>query len=188
MFKLIAVTERKLCLSSLAEQVELIAQTAVKPQMLILREKDLPAEEYLNLADAINAVCQKYHIEFFIHSFWQEAKGLYVNIHLPYQVFMSEAFQQQKSFFRQIGVSVHSRAEAMAAEKMGADYVIFGNVYVTSCKHGLTGRGTAVLNDVCRSVNIPVYAIGGIDFTNQQEIAASLAAGACLRSAYMQYK
>ena len=187
MFKLVAVTERKLCPQGLKQQIEFIAQTSVKPQMLILREKDLSAREYLALAEEINAVCQKYQIEFLVHTFWRVCRNIYPDIHLPYPVFSSEDFQRSKNCFRKIGVSVHSRDEAVIAENAGADYVMFGNIYATQCKPGLTGRGITALNEVCQSVRIPVYAVGGIDFKSEQQIAESLAAGACIRSAYMKY-
>jgi thiamine-phosphate pyrophosphorylase len=74
-----------------------------------------------------------------------------------------------------IGTSVHSLESAQAAEKSGADYLIFGPVFETPSKTAF-GRpqGVEQLAKVCESVTIPVLAIGGI---NAQKIRACVAAG-----------
>lgn len=63
---------------------------------------------------------------------------------------------------RIIGISTHTRDEAMRAEIEGADYIGFGPIYDTSTKDAGQPRGTDPLSDVSRSVGIPVVAIGGI--------------------------
>jgi thiamine-phosphate pyrophosphorylase len=74
------------------------------------------------------------------------------------------------------GVSCHSRDEAIAAEKAGASYVFFGPIYETPSKLRFgTPQGTAKLAEVCRSVSVPVLAIGGV---NEGNAAACIRAGA----------
>ena len=77
--------------------------------------------------------------------------------------------------FDLIGVSVHSVEEAIFAEKMGAGYVTAGHIFLTDCKKGLAARGLPFLKNVCESVGIPVYAIGGI---TPDHVDAGLGAGA----------
>ena len=43
-----------------------------------------------------------------------------------------------------------------------------GHIYVTDCMKGLAPRGLGFLKDVCSTVNVPVYAIGGIKFDEKQ--------------------
>ena len=50
----------------------------------------------------------------------------------------------------------------VAAEKLGADYLIAGHIFNTPCKQGTPGRGLDYLRRVCESVSIPVFGIGGI--------------------------
>ncbi|WP_164848691.1 thiamine phosphate synthase [Paenibacillus sp. DCT19] len=61
-----------------------------------------------------------------------------------------------------IGVSVHSVAEAKAAEQRGVDYVFFGHIYDSNSKPDIQPRGLKQLAEVCTNVTIPVIAIGGI--------------------------
>jgi thiamine-phosphate pyrophosphorylase len=75
-----------------------------------------------------------------------------------------------------IGVSCHSLKAAQAAERGGADYIFFGPVFATPSKaaHGAP-QGLDRLAEVCRSVSVPVLAIGGVTLENA---ASCLAAGA----------
>lgn len=83
------------------------------------------------------------------------------NIHLPGNSF---SIQTVKEFMPslKIGRSVHSLEEAIASEKAGADYLMFGHLFATKSKANLPPRGVELLEDICRSVSIPVIAIGGI--------------------------
>lgn len=189
MFKLIAVTDRKNARYDLTQQIKVIAASRFKPAMLILREKDLSDGNYRELARKLSRWCEEHGIEFYAHNFWQAALSLQIkNVQLPLQVFLSEAFQQNKNCFQNIGVAVHSIQEAKTAEQKGADFIIAGHIYQTECKKGLSPKGCCFLHDICSAVGIPVYAIGGIDFSEDklQHIKACGAAGACIRSAYMK--
>ncbi len=75
-----------------------------------------------------------------------------------------------------IGASVHSLVAAMAAEAAGAAYLIFGPVFVTPSKIAFgPPQGLDKLAEVCRSVSLPVLAIGGI---TPENAAACFAQGA----------
>ncbi len=59
-------------------------------------------------------------------------------------------------------------------------------IFCTESKKGMPPRGTVFLQQVCESVPIPVYAIGGIHQDNIAQIKETKAAGACLMSEYMR--
>jgi len=80
------------------------------------------------------------------------------------------------------GVSVHSVEEAQAAQKKGADYVLFGHIYPSSSKPGKAPQGLGALAEVVASVSIPVIAIGGIKPEHVPEILATGAAGIAVLS------
>lgn len=182
----ICVTDRKVCVVPFLEQIEKVC--ALKPKALILREKDLSEEEYLNLAKEVLPICQKQGVKFVAHTFWQAALVLGVScIHLPLPLLQNMG-AEEKSRLSCIGSSVHSVDEALAAVKMGAGFLVTGHIYASSCKPGAAPRGLGFLREVCAAVNVPVYAIGGIGLNDVQfkEIQACGASGACLRSALMQ--
>ena len=77
-----------------------------------------------------------------------------------------------------VGVSCHEISEAIAAEKAGANYVLFGPVYETPSKKRFgPPQGIEKLRDVCKAVCIPVVAIGGITQGNASECIRAGAAG-----------
>lgn len=86
------------------------------------------------------------------------------------------------------GVSVHSVEDARLAEQCGATYLTAGHVFVTDCKKGLAPRGLDFLHEVCSSVKIPVYAIGGINDKNAASCIREGAAGVCVMSGYMRMR
>ena len=88
--------------------------------------------------------------------------------------------------FAHIGTSVHSVAEALAAQNAGATCLTAGHIFDTDCKKGLPGRGLDFLRSVCQQVSIPVYAIGGIDSGNIGAVRGAGAAGACVMSGLMR--
>ena len=56
MSELLCVTDRKLCRGDFLERVEALA--ACRPRGIILREKDLPEQEYKALAARAAAICR----------------------------------------------------------------------------------------------------------------------------------
>jgi thiamine-phosphate pyrophosphorylase len=77
-----------------------------------------------------------------------------------------------------VGVSCHSLAEVQQAERDLADYALFGPVYSTPSKM-VFGAPQRVerLAEVCRTVSIPVLAVGGITPQNAAECLRAGAAG-----------
>lgn len=77
-----------------------------------------------------------------------------------------------------VGASAHSLEGARQAEQAGADYIIFGPVYVTPSKASFgPPQGIQRLEEVCRQLTIPVLAIGGITVENAGDCIAAGAAG-----------
>ena len=191
MFKLLAVTNRKLCAGSLPEQLEIICSSQHKPDAVILREKDLTAAEYSKLAQDAAKICAAYRVQLILHSCWKTAMELDCkNIHLPLAVLQTDEFQHYRDKFQIIGASIHSMEEAQQAAVLGANYLTAGNIYVTSCKVGLPGRGLVWLSEICKEINLPVYAIGGISLSGEQfdDLQKSGASGACIMSEFMLLK
>jgi len=75
-----------------------------------------------------------------------------------------------------LGVSCHALESAKAAAAGGADYIFFGPVFPTPSKAAFgEPQGVKRLAEVCRSMPVPVLAIGGITLENA---AACFTAGA----------
>ena len=178
----VAVTDRSLC-KNIESQVKKIVYARV--DAIILREKDLSPDEYLFLAKRLRDICAGTGTKLFINTFTEIAMNIGIgNLQLPLDKFESD--QNTMSRFDSVWVSVHSSEEAVRAEMLGADAVIYGNVFETSCKPGLEPKGLEKLEDVCHSVKIPVLGIGGIDENNSSKVMERGAKGVCLMSRLMK--
>ncbi|MBF0478759.1 MAG: thiamine phosphate synthase [Candidatus Omnitrophica bacterium] len=69
-----------------------------------------------------------------------------------------------------IGTSAQRLEHCRAAEEAGADYIGLGSVYKTKTKPERCPMDQTLLTEVARSIQIPVFAIGGIDQTNVRQI------------------
>ena len=146
-FWLIAVTDAPNCPRSLVEQVERIAECAYKPQQLLLRAKELTPEDYAKLAWKVLPLCQKHGIELIIHTHWQIALELGIQrVHLPLPKLSQLPVAARRSLV--ISSSVHSVAEAQRALAEGAQALVAGHIYTTSCKAGLPPRGLEFLKQI----------------------------------------
>lgn len=83
-----------------------------------------------------------------------------------------------------IGVTVHTPAEAREAERDGADYLGVSPIYHTATKDDAGNPcGLEVLKEIRMNSSIPVAAIGGIDFSNLDEVIEAGADMVCMISA-----
>ena len=181
MFKRIVVTNRSLCRTGLKEQVEKISRLGFC-DALILREKDLSEAKYLSLAKSIKEICDEHGIDFICNNMPDVAEQLGCNLQLSFQSFLEQGHRADSTW-----VSVHSLDEAIEAERLGADALIAGHIFVTDCKKGLEPRGLDFLRKICEAVSIPVFAIGGIDDENAELVKQAGAQGECRMSWYMRY-
>lgn len=159
-----------------------------KPDILIVREKQLSEDEYLQLFTKIwqrNRERGDGQTRIIPHTYSVAAECTGSGwLHLPFMLFQ-EYRKRGALMDLQVGTSVHSAAEAKAAQELGAAYVTAGHVFATDCKKGKEPRGLEFLEAVCNAVVIPVYAIGGIHRGNLPLVYKSRAAGACMMSEYV---
>ena len=178
------MTCRSLCTGDFLEQIARLAESPV--QAIVLREKDLPENDYERLASGVLALCRSRRKPCILHTYTGAAVRLGCRrIHLPLAL-LRELPEETRQHFDTIGVSVHSVSEAVEAAGQGASYVTAGHIFDTDCKAGLPGRGLDFLRQVCSRVSIPVYAIGGITPNRMPAILEAGARGGCMMSSLMR--
>lgn len=180
----VCVTNRSLCQEEFLLRIEKIAKA--KPSAIILREKDMDANAYAQLAERVMNICRVYDVNCILHTFINVAIDLNAQaMHLPLHILRTMT-TEQKSKFKVIGASCHSIEDAKEAQMLGCTYITAGHIFDTDCKKGLPGRGLEFLKSVCENVHIPVYAIGGIAADNIKDVYRQGAKGACIMKALMQ--
>ena len=180
--QIVCITNRHLT-DDLLKQIEKVTALGVKT--VILREKDLQEQEYEMLAEQVLQICRANGTKCIYHNFYETAfRQRPDGLHLPISAFCSLS-EEQKRVFPIIGVSVHSAEEARLCEKLGASYLMAGHIFETDCKKGLKPRGLDFLKEICESVSIPVYAVGGINFDNMDKCIRQGAQKVCMMSYFM---
>jgi len=75
-----------------------------------------------------------------------------------------------------IGVSCHTLAELAAAEREGANFAVYGPIFLSPTK-AVQPIGLSVLREATQSVRLPVYALGGVTEENAPLCIQAGAAG-----------
>jgi thiamine-phosphate pyrophosphorylase len=147
-----------------------------------VREKDLPTRRLVELARAAVAMARGSAQRILVNdrldvALAADAAGVHLgreSLPVAEVVRWCRAGHAPAGFL--VGASCHSLPEAVDAERDAADYIFFGPVFATPSK-AVYGppQGLDRLAEVCQSVRIPVFAIGGVALENA---GACLAAGA----------
>ncbi|WP_277256034.1 thiamine phosphate synthase [Negativibacillus massiliensis] len=152
--------------------------------MIQLREKHLDHEHFLKEAKEIKELCRKYQVPFLINddvdlAVEVDADGVHVGQH------DMEAGEVRKKIGpnRILGVSAQTIEQALLAQQAGADYLGVGAVFPTGTKDDADAVSIQTLGEICRAVNIPVVAIGGIGQHNVMQLAGSGICGIAVVSA-----
>ena len=180
-FRLYLVTDRRVLQSgSLESAVDEACKAGVGAVQL--REKDLDARSLHQLAVRLRRITASRRATLFVNDRVDIAMAVDADgVHCPESGFPAAAarrligMRRLKDEFATphvrrtggentlVGVSTHSVVRAIRAETEGADFITFGPVFETASKlHYGEPQGLEKLNEVSSSVNIPVFAIGGV--------------------------
>jgi len=181
--KLYAVTDRKwLKGSSLEEEIEKAVRAGVT--MVQLREKHMGSDELVSLAKRIGTVVHKYNVPLIINDDIEAALASGADgVHVGQEDVCAYEARQKIGSSMILGVSARTAETAVEAERCGADYIGAGAVFPTSTKEDAVAVTIGELKRICRSVSVPVVAIGGITEENIMELSGSGIAGAAVVSA-----
>lgn len=185
---LYAVTDRSwLNGQTLCEQVEQALKGGVT--FLQLREKELDDQEFLEEAQVIQQLCKKHQVPFLINDNVALAAKIGADgVHVGQSDMAAGEARAKLGPDRIIGVSARTVEEALEAQRQGADYLGVGAVFHTGSKADAAEVDHQVLRDICRAVDIPVIAIGGITRDNVAQLKHSGICGIAVISAIFAQK
>jgi thiamine-phosphate pyrophosphorylase len=184
-FKLYAITDRRLCKPKLIQDyVASLLDTGVRA--IQLREKDLSDTELRSVAVPINHICKAYSAKLFINSNINIATDVGVDgVHLPESLL--DTIQKAKARNLLVGCSVHDLDVAQKVQVAGANFVTYSPIYPTMSKPN-PAVGLKSLKRIVGSLDIPVFALGGITPSKVPECLNSGAFGVAAMSSVMSYE
>jgi thiamine-phosphate diphosphorylase len=182
----VVITDRNL---AAPRPVEAVVEAALRGGALTiqLRDKSASAREFLDAARRLRSRTQAVGAYFIINDRFDialacDADGVHVG---PNDLPVSAIRRVVPAHFI-IGCSTDDPEEARRAQADGADYIGCGTVYATATK---TDAGDIIgisrLDEVARSVDIPVIGIGGILPERAVDVARTRAAGVAVIGAVM---
>ena len=184
-FSLCLVTDRTMVAGALEDAVEDCLGAGLKAVQL--REKDLPARDLLLMAQTLRESTRRHAARLLVNdradvALAASADGVHrAGSSLPVATLRSIS---PSGFL--IGASVHSVAEARAAERQGADFLLFGPIYDTPSKRRYgSPQGLAMLERVASAVGRPLFAIGGVTPARVDELGWAGAAGVAVIGAIL---
>ncbi|MDR1961663.1 MAG: thiamine phosphate synthase [Gracilibacteraceae bacterium] len=135
--------------------------------MLQLREKHAAPEALAAAAKELKALAAGFGVPFIINDDVEaaclaDADG----VHLGRGDMAPDAARARLGAGKIIGASARTVAQALEAEALGADYIGAGAVFATATKPDAAAVALDTLRDICRTVRVPVVAIGGINASN----------------------
>ncbi len=181
------ITDRKLVPKGKTLEQALETAFAAGVKGVLLREKDLPDVELVPLARRVRDLTLRYDVKMLVSARPDIAAMVGADgVHLTSGAKASDVKSARDLLGdeRYIAFSTHSLEEAHTAEDEGADFLAFGPVFKTPSKERYgKPMGLDALEEVCRMVHIPVFALGGIKTENVVEVIERGAFGIAVISA-----
>ncbi|MBE6794843.1 MAG: thiamine phosphate synthase [Ruminococcaceae bacterium] len=155
--------------------------------LLQLREKEKSTREYIELAQKVHNITQKYNVPLIIDdrvdvALAIDAEGVHVG-QSDMPVGLARRLMGENKI---VGATTKTVEQAKEAFEQGADYLGVGAIYPTTTKVKTVLTSTDTLRDICNSVSIPVNAIGGLNKVNIQVLEGIPISGICVVSAIMK--
>jgi thiamine-phosphate pyrophosphorylase len=182
---LMLITDRSLCKQSFLNTIELALKGGVKTVQL--REKGLTTYELYSLAREARKMTADYKANFIVNDRVDIALAVEADgVHLGWQSLPFPIARGLIGSEKIIGISTHSRQEALHAQDCGADYITFGPIFDTPSKAGLLKpTGTDEIKNLKTKIKIPLIALGGISEKNIESVLAGGADGIAVISSIM---
>jgi thiamine-phosphate pyrophosphorylase len=137
-----------------------------------LRDKEAEAGDVIRMADPVLAACREAGVPFIINdrpdiAVAIDADGVHVG-----QNDLPATWARRIVGERVVGLSSHAERELDAALALGKDidYLVAGPVHETPTKRGRPGTGLGLIRYAAERVDIPWFAIGGIDARTLPEV------------------
>lgn len=152
-----------------------------------LREKNKSTKDYIVLAQKVKNITDRYSVPLIIDDrvdvcLATDASG----VHLGLDDMDIKTAREILGPDKIIGSTAKNVKRALESLNSGADYLGVGAIFPTTTKVKTVITEISTLKDIVKSVNIPVFAIGGLNIDNIDILKNTGITGICAVSAIMK--
>jgi len=184
---LLVITDRRQALLPLAEILEAALEAGCR--WISVREKDLPLDEQIGLAQQLQPLTRRAGARLTLHGnipFSDSTAATIDGVHFPDGADVSAAHIWRERG-KLIGRSIHTVAQAEAADPGELDYLVAGPAYESASKPGYgPSLGAGGFAERAHATPLPVVAIGGVDPVRVGPLRKAGAAGVAVMGGVMR--
>ena len=156
--------------------------------LIQLRAKNSSKEEVRRMAEAIAPITRAANVGLVINDHLEIAREAGAEFcHLGQEDFFDAGYIHTSHLspltsHLKIGLSTHAPEQAQRAVAAGADYIAIGPIYATDTKPTAKPVTLEYVRWAAKNVQVPWFAIGGINLSNIDEVLAAGARRICVVS------
>jgi thiamine-phosphate pyrophosphorylase len=164
------IADKKICRH---KNIQDVAIQAIEggAHMIQYRDKESSDRDFLELASALQNICENRRVPFIINDRVDIAAYLKPDgVHLGQDDLPLTTARTILGASRIIGISTENIDQAKEAEKQGADYIGIGPIFDTSTKEIDKPVGLEIIRQAKKYLKIPFFPIGGINLENLDQL------------------
>lgn len=164
--RLYVIADKRICGS---RDIEAVISESIDggAEMIQYRDKESDDNRFLQTASKLQAICKSRNIPFIVNDRVEIALEINADgVHVGQEDMPLVEVRKRVDPGKIIGVSATSIPQAIQAEKNGADYIGIGPIFDTLSKKTDEPLGLDIIRESKQRLNIPFFAIGGINLDN----------------------
>ncbi len=172
-------------LSKAGNESDILSAIEAGAGLIQYRNKTSKTKEFYSDAKKLKTLCKDKNTIFIINDRLDIALSVNADgVHLGQDDMPIQVAREILGNDKIIGMTVHTKEEAITAEDNGADYLSIAPIYPTATKKdsGLP-CGIELIRQIKDACAVPLFAIGGINLSNAKEVIDAGADGLCAISA-----
>ena len=142
--------------------------------LIQLRGKEWSIDELVDLAAELHELTNRSSTPLIANDYAEIARRVPVEgVHVGEDDDSIEVVRRKAGRAVVVGKSTHSRKQARAAQREGADYIGFGPIFATPTKPDYQPIGLKDIKQAHLAVNLPIFCIGGIKIDNLDQVISA---------------
>lgn len=155
--------------------------------LLQLREKAVTSKQYYSRAQKVKRLTDQYQVPLIIDDRLDIAMAVdAAGVHLGEEDLDVATARKLLGPTKLIGATTKTVEQAVSAVEQGADYLGVGAIFPTTTHVKTVATSVETLTAIRHNVNVPVFAIGGLNQHNVATIKPAQVAGVAVVSAIMK--